>query len=439
MWTVISVFCFFTECYSHITSVEDNANILFGTPCRTHVLKESNTHLSIRRDVAKQNRAPHSHHHEVIFVIQQRNMKELTSILHDISDPNSSNYGQHWSRDDVVDFTSNPEGRDAVVSYLNSNGASIVSETLAGEYVTALAPVKVWEKIFKTEFYSYIVTHYDESVHTVIRAEEYWIPRELDKHVASVLNTIEVLTPLPISVSRVPLASKIGKFSSSGAPDGEMTPNTLRAYYNMSQAMGSINSTQMVYASSGQYYSPKNLADFQRDYGFPVQPAVLEYGGYSNDTKCEVNYGYCSEGNLDMQYIATMSPLSPTMFWYELGSFTKFFTDVSNIVNPPKVISISYAEIESDMTADAYRAFDEIAIKLSIMGTTILAASGDDGANSPLVGSDLSKCAYFANFPAASQYVLAVGGTTVSPIAYLIRDICIFIYIPILEINIHPS
>ena len=435
MWTVISVFCFFTECYSHITSVEDNANILFGTPCRTHVLKESNTHLSIRRDIAKQNRAQHDHHHEVIFVIQQRNMKELTSMLHDISEPYSSNYGQHWSREDVVDFTSNPEGRDAVVTYLNSNGASIVSETLAGEYVTALAPVKVWEKIFKTEFYSYIVTHYDESVHTVIRAEEYWIPRELDKHVASVLNTIEVLTPLPISASRVPLASKIGKFASTGAPLGIMTPNTLRDYYNMSKAMGSINSTQMIYASIDQYYSPKNLADFQRDHGFPVQPAVLEYGGHSNDTKCEVNFRYCVEGNIDMQYIMTMSPQSPTTYWYTDNWFNEFLLKVSNFVNPPKVISFSYISDEF-RGPELSKTFDDIAIRLSMMGTTILAASGDDGANPPWAGSDTSKCAYFSSFPATSQYVLGVGGTTVSPMIYLSRDTYIFIYTYILEINV---
>ena len=430
MLIVIILFCFCSEYYGHVTSVEDNTDVLIGTPRRTHVFKESNTLLSLRRDITKQDRAQHDHHHEVIFVIQQRNMKELTSILHDISDPYSSNYGQHWSREDVVDFTSNPEGRDAVVTYLNSNGASIVSETLAGEYVTALAPVKVWEKIFKTEFYSYIVTHYDESVHTVIRAEDYWIPRELDKHVASVLNTIQLLTPIPISASRVPIASNIGKFASTGAPQGYMTPHTLRDYYNMSKAMGSVNSTQMIYASSNQYYSPKNLADFQRELGFPVQPAVLEHGGHSNDEICATNNWLCAEGNLDMQYIATMSPLSPTMFWYSDGSFTEFLIDISNIVNPPKVISISYGTIESDMTASEYRAFDDIAIKLSIMGTTIVAASGDDGANPFYVGSDISKCAYFVSFPAASQYVLAVGGTTVSQVLYFYRDCYIFIYIP---------
>ena len=393
--------------------MEDNANIVLRTPCHTHVFRESSTHLSTRRDIKKQNRAQSDHPHEVIFVIQQRNMKELTSILHDISDPYSSNYGQHWSREDVVNFTSNPEGRDAVVSYLILNGVSIVSETLAGEYVTAAAPIKVWEKIFKTEFYSFIVTRYDESVHTVIRAEDYWIPRELDTHVASVLNTIEVFNSLPNSASRVPVASKIGKFSTTA--QGYMTPNFLRAYYNMSNAMGSINSTQMIYASLGQYYSPKNLASLQEFDGLPIQAAVREYGNHSSDAVCELNNGRCAEANLDMQYIMTTSPSSPTTFWYTDNWFNDFLIQVSNIVNTPKVISFSYGQSEFSVDAGVWKSFDDAAIKLSIMGTTIVAASGDDGANTFLVGAGgVRLCGYSNMFPATSQYVLTVGGTTVS-------------------------
>ena len=188
----------------------------------------------------------------------------------------------------------------------------------------------------------------------------------------------------------------------------------------------------------GQYYSPKNLADFQRDHGFPVQPAVLEYGGHSNDTKCEVNYRDCTGGNLDMQYIMTMSPLSPTTYWYTDNWFIEFLLKVSNFVNPPKVISFSYISDEF-LNPVLSKTFDDAAIKLSIIGTTILAASGNDGANSFWAGSDTSICAYFSSFPATSQYVLAVGGTTVSPMTYLYRDTYIFIYIPILEINVHPS
>ena len=79
----------------------------------------------------------------MIFAVEQKNIDELTNILYDISDPDSPNCGQHWSNEEVSEFTSNPEGLDVVASDLNSNGASVVSETRAGEYITARAPIRV--------------------------------------------------------------------------------------------------------------------------------------------------------------------------------------------------------------------------------------------------------------------------------------------------------
>ena len=376
----------------------------------THVFKESSKYLSPRNDIKRQDRAGHDHPHEVVFIIQQKNMNELTSIFNDISDPHSPNYGQHWTRDEVADFTSNAEGRDAVVSYLHMNGASVVSETLAGEYVTAKAPINVWEKIFNTEFFSFIMTHDDNSIETLIRAEHYSIARDLNKHVASVFNTIEIFGKPYGLISRAPLASKVGRFSSTDG--GWMTPSKLRAYYNMSDAMGSINSTQAVFAGGDQYYSPQNLVDFQASQGSPVMPAVREYGDHSNDTKCIVSPNSCAEANMDMQYITTMSPLSPTTFWYADGWFTPWLITVANTINPPKVLSISYLGIESTLTASIFDAFTVQAIKLGTMGVTILAASGDHGASS------LFGCGYDAGYPASSPYVLSVGGTTVSRTTY---------------------
>ena len=407
VWILISVCCVIRRCDCYNPSIEDYIDIDHGKPLHTHVFKESSKFSSNRSDIKKQDRVGHDHSHEVIFVIQQKNMDELTSILHDVSDPHSPNYGQHWTRDEVVDFTSNTEGRDAVVSYLHMNGASVVSETLAGEYISAKAPIKVWEKMFNTEFFTFIITRGDDSIETLIRAEHYSIARDLNKHVSSVLNTIEILSQPLRPISRAPPASKVGRFSTTEG--GWMTPSKLRAYYNMSDAMGSINSTQAIYASVGQYFSPRNLADFQADQGSPVMPAVREYGDHSNDTKCIVSPNSCAEANMDMQYITTMSPLSPTTFWYADGWFTPWLITVANSINPPKVLSISYAGLESTLSASMFDAFTVQAIKLGTMGVTILAASGDDGASSAIFG-----CGYEGNYPASSPYVLSVGGTMVS-------------------------
>ena len=117
---------------------------------------------------------------------------------------------------------------------------------------------------------------------------------------------------------------------------------------------------------------------------------------------------------MDMQYIMTMSPYSPTTYWYTDAWFTTFMRDLLNIAKPPKVISISYGTTETGMPASVYIAFDIEAIKLGIQGTTILVASGDDGVHDPQARADRSKCGYVADFPSSSPYLIAVGGTIVS-------------------------
>ena len=75
----------------------------------------------------------------------------------------------------------------------------------------------------------------------------------------------------------------------------------------------------------------------------------------------------------------TMSPYSPTTYWYSDEWFTTFLQAVVNTAKPPKVISISYGSEETNMVAGVFIGFDTEAIKLGIQGTTILASSGDDG------------------------------------------------------------
>lgn len=386
-----------------------------------HVFRESIPLLTSRRDLVKKHRVEPDHPHEVIFVIAQRNIDELTSILHDLSDPLSVNYGQHWSSEEVADFTSNLEARDAVVAYLHAEGASIVSETLHGEYITANAPVVVWEKMFRTVFYWYDQGHRDNSFDTILRAEEYWIPKELDMHVASVLRTIDTHP----RVSKAPRSMQRGfgtkqnlqnKHASAIGP-GYITPTDLRNYYNMSMTTkGSTASTQMIFAGVSQYFSPTDILTFQTEYGvLPGQPVAASINNHSSDAKCLQRQENCHEANLDLEYIMTTSPESPTTFWYTDGWFDGFLRDVSNSLNLPRVISISYASQENLVSKGSHDSFTTQAIKLGTMGVTIVASSGDDGANSYDVGNyGIGSCNYQGIFPATSPYVLAVGGTAVS-------------------------
>lgn len=76
------------------------------------------------------------------------------------------------------------------------------------------------------------------------------------------------------------------------------------------------------------------------------------------------------------------------------------------------MLSISYGVEESSLTALEMDAFDTLAIKLGVMGVTIVVSSGDDGANSRKVRTGRGgKCGYVISYPTSSPYVTAVGAT----------------------------
>ena len=387
----------------------------------SHVFKEHMPRLSSRVDLVKSNRISLDYVHEVVFAIRQKNMDELTRILHDVSDPLSSNYGQHLTREEVAYLTSNPESRDAVVSYLSSNGASVISETLSGEYIRAKAPIAVWEVMFNTEFFAFHKTHFDQRVERVVRAEKYWVPRELDLHVESIFNTIEMpivsfgnlaLHPLPhVESSDSSFNLQLVKYP------GFMYPAIIKSFYNISSGTnGSVSSTQGVFASDNSYYSPTDLNVFLTRMSTRAYPVTNSYGNHSSYSIClsAGSRGNCTKGNLDLQYIMSTSPISPTTYWYTDLSITDWLITVVNSVNVPLVLAISYGVQERSVSDSVLSAFSIQAIKLGAMGVTIVAASGDNGANDEAVnfyGED--SCEYTAIFPASNPYVTSVGGTSV--------------------------
>ena len=387
----------------------------------SHVYKESIPQLSIRNDLVKRERIGQDHVHEVMFVVRQKNMDELTRVLHDLSDPFSPNYGQHWTSEEVANLTTNPEARDFTVSYIKSRGASVVSESLYGEHITAEAPIQVWEKMFNTQFFVFDQRHQDKHIYKSIRAEHYWIPRELDVHVESVLKTIDLpdrpyrspMKDLPVIRKDTNLRSTkftLSDWTKPGDFSDYNTPRQIRAYYNMSfRKTGSAKSTQAVMGTNGIHFSPIDLKKFQtRLIPMGMMPVTADIGGRANDSVCKIQYNYCSEGNLDLQCIMGASPKSPTTFWYSDGWFDGFLSEVANSANPPKVISMSYGTLEPFVASSFHDSFTTWAIKLGTMGTTIVGSSGDAGA----VWYDV--CGYYPQFPSSSPYVTTVGATTVS-------------------------
>ena len=300
------------------------------------------------------------------------------------------------------------------MSHLIASGAMIVAETLHGEYVTANASISVWESMFNSQFFMFHQSEDSSTIRKVVRAESYSIPVGLANYIDGVFNTIQMPSQT-LGNSGILMREKEDLMDVNLAATSYLVPSTLRKFYNVGDSEGSDSSTQAIFASIEQYFSPSDLAIFQSGAGLPLQKVANVIGGHSSDSICRSTPGSCAEGNLDIQYIMAASPVSPTTYWYTDDSWSGWLTSVANTPNPPLVFSISYGQEEHYVTKVEKDAFNTEAIKQGVMGVTIVAASGDDGAVSRYARYAGSYGCYYAPiFPASNPYVTAVGATSVS-------------------------
>ena len=160
-----------------------------------------------------------------------------------------------------------------------------------------------------------------------------------------------------------------------------------------------------------QYFSPNDLATFQSIYNLVRQPALINDVSHSTNS---CSGGNCNEGNLDLQYLMGMAQSVPTMYYHQSNNagnvFVNWIRTVSTQNPVPTVNSISWGSIETSLFDSTMQSFNTEALKLGVMGVTILVASGDDGANT-LTSDGKCSCLLAPSFPATSPYVTAVGAT----------------------------
>lgn len=354
-----------------------------------------------RPDYVQSTKAEAMTFHEVIFAVKQRNLDILEKTFWEVSDPKNEKYGKFMTREQVADLTANPEGTKVIVDYLKGiDGIVSINPTLYGEYIRVKAPIHVWESIFKTSFYTF--KHAEGTSPSVDRALSYTLEDNIATFVDTVWNTVQL-----------PPIMKYGAIHKEGsAVTGTITPATLNKYYGITSNTGNSKVSQSVFETIGQYYSPSDLAQFQKTYGLPNQPVAVDIGGFASDTQCTSNANNCAEANLDVQYMMAVSQVTPMTYYYDgaSDSFTDWITSLANMQNPPLINSVSYGSTETSASY-ATKQWDTEAQKLGVQGVSIFVSSGDDGAAGSGARTLSRNCAYNPSFPATSVYITSVGAT----------------------------
>jgi len=346
-----------------------------------------------------------------VIAVAQRNILYLESLLLNVSDPSSSQYGRLLGFDAVGALVENRAATTKIVRWIETfPQARVEGQTEFGEYVTMSAPLSVINRMFRTDLKVFSSSH-----SVALRADNYSLPSSLASSVSAVFNLVDLPPPSIISptVTRVSRLDGIYPLASSF-----VSPKRLRSAYRSSALRGSSASTQSIFATIGQVFGQDDLQAFQLYFGLDVSPVARVHNIHSaNATFCSQQVDRCAEASLDVQYIMAMSPNSPTTFWYESSfadpsPFVKWLVEVASARDAPLVHSVSYGMVERFTWSALRKAFDTEAVKLGLRGVSILVASGDDGVSEfNMAGKELDQCGYYASWPASSPWVTAVGAT----------------------------
>ncbi|WP_165423406.1 S53 family peptidase [Ktedonosporobacter rubrisoli] len=191
---------------------------------------------------------------------------------------------------------------------------------------------------------------------------------------------------------------RVHKFAHNDSASG-YTAAQLRKAYGVSQLSNKGDGVTIAVVSA--YGNPNAQADLDKyssDYGLPSTKLKVVY---PNGKPSSVDEGWALETNLDLQMAHVMAPNAYIVL--EAGvdaSLDSLFGAVKDayINQGADIVSMSFGTNEFDM--ETSNDVDGVLAEGSHKGISFTAASGDNG--------------YGTQYPAASPYVTAVGGTTLN-------------------------
>lgn len=185
-------------------------------------------------------------------------------------------------------------------------------------------------------------------------------------------------------------------------------PAELAAAYDFPDGDGSGQTIGLLEFGGG--YFADDLAAFGKAAGLASLPTVVPISVDKMPTNTDDEA--TGEVMLDVEVLAGICPKATIPVWFsqftEKGWIDALDAATHDARYKPQVLSISwgYAEDVSVWTAAAVRQVDEALQEAALMGITVCVAAGDDGSSDGIADGHAH-----VDFPGASPFVLAVGGT----------------------------
>ncbi len=288
---------------------------------------------------------------------------------------------------------------ERVRAFAAQYGLQVVSENRGTRTVKLSGTVKAFNEAFGVE-----LRHFQHHARTYrCRTGTLTIPSELD----SVVEGVFGLDNRPQAKAHFRIRKENANIAHAASIS--YTPLQVAQAYNFPTASnGTGQSIALIELGGG--YNSSDLNSFFAGLGLTApKVTAVSVDGAANSPTGDPN-GADGEVELDIEVAGAIAPGAQLAVYFAPNTDQGFIDAITTAVHDaklkPSIISISWGGPETSWTQQSRDALNSACQDASTMGVTILAAAGDDGASD---GS--TNGAPTVDFPAASPYVLACGGT----------------------------
>jgi pseudomonalisin len=362
-------------------------------------------------------------------VLNNPNSAAEDSYLQSLYTPGSANYQNFLDVDTFNQMFGVPASTvSAATSWLQAGGLSVTQPEGATTYLLATGTASQVSALFGTPLNNYSAggrTFYANAVAPSV-------PSNLPISRVLGLNNLAYFTTPRRGASGTQTYTTASATGTNVPNTGLLSPKTLWSIYDLPSSNLGNGQTMAILGWGVTNGVVNDLRSFENENELPQVPLGTKY--YGDSSTPLTDDGATIEWQLDTQASTGMAPdaQSETLYFARHNSDADILAAMTGWVNDrkgPLQASASFGECENIPQAEAVIGVDgleapgdQVLKQAAIEGRTLFSSTGDTGGSCPIVGvpvlgstNGVSSQVYPAlNYPSASPYAVAVGGTVLS-------------------------
>ena len=335
---------------------------------------------------------------QVTVVLRPRSTAQKATALADVVAR-----GKRISREEyAAQYGADPADVQKVAAFASEFGLTTANVNLPARTVQLSGKCAAFMKAFQVELATY--KHTGGSYRG--RTGSVNVPQEL----GAIIVSVHGLDNRPQAKPHFRLATKRRSKAAAAASVSYTALQVAQAYSYPTGVNGSGETIGIIELGGG--YNQSDLTTYFQNLNISPAPTVIAVSvdGAQNQPTGDTN-GPDTEVGLDIEVAGAIASGAKIAVYFapntDAGFLDAINQAVTDTVNKPSVLSISWGGPESTWTAQSLQSYNSALQSAAAVGVTVCVAVGDNGSSDGVTdGLD------HVDFPASSPYSLACGGTT---------------------------